>query len=618
MDRTFTQIPTLGGTKLRLARAGWFAAILLSLVLTSFGAMRWKIHQTEVLPAFRAVGLVHDGHGPGGFHVHALDTGPAARAGVTPGVLTAVDGAAVATDATPARVATMLRGRPKTAVTLTVRAPDGHAARHTLAREAPPKTTRMTRERAEALRGAIALVYVIGLLSAAVLLFARRPGDPAALTVSLSLIFVSVGNALAWQGGRDIPELMPLLRSCVWAGMVLGFWFFCIFPDGRIAPAWTRAWMAAVPVFAAVIEFVAAPRWPPVFFGLIGAGMVLGVVAQVQRYRRVASATQQQQTKWVVVGVAAAVVLFVAGGLVVPLVPASVGGRWSAWQDVTGEMLTTWGLLPIPAGLAISLLRYRLWDADAVLSRSAAYALLTVALAAAWAGMSQAAQGMLGGMLGAETGATAAALAAALTVALFNPAHDRVRNWADRRFMHDLVEFRERLPTVVGDLRETEDLDRLLDVVLARACRALRCGRAAVFVGDDGQPLALAAARGVPSDSTAGDWPEPKDGDGPVVQDWGDAVFPVRVRLAAERGGTPVRVGWLALGPRPDGSAYGRDELEALATIAGPVARAVWIVRARAEHDAELERRLRAAEDELRRTRAEMAALRTGAVSPIP
>ena len=105
-------------------------------------------------------------------------------------------------------------------------------------------------------------------------------------------------------------------------------------------------------------------------------------------------------------------------------------------------MFTTWGLLPIPAGLAVSLLRYRLWDADAVLSRSAAYALLTVALAATWAGMSQVAQGMLGGMLGADSGATAAGLAAALTVALFNPAHDRVRGWADRRFMHDLVELR--------------------------------------------------------------------------------------------------------------------------------------------------------------------------------
>ncbi|HEX9936641.1 MAG TPA: hypothetical protein VGB15_05945 [Longimicrobium sp.] len=614
MDRTFTQIPTLTGKRLRLARAAWIAAVALSLALTSFGGWRWKIHQNEVMPAFRAVGLALDGHGPRGLRIEATDGGPAARAGVSRGVMVAVDGAAVPRSATPRQAAALLRGTARTEVTLAVRAPNGATTRHRVVRQPPAAAGTRTAERSEALRGAIALVYVIGLVSVAVLLFARRPGDPAALTVSLALVFVSVGNALAWQGGRDVPELMPVLRTCVWAGMVLGFWFFCIFPDGRIAPAWTRAWMAAVPAYAAVIEFVAAPRWPPVFFGLIGAGMVLGVAAQVQRYRRVASATQRQQTKWVVVGVAAAVVLFVAGGLVVPLIPAGGGGAWAAWKDVVGEMLTTWGLLPIPAGLAVSLLRYRLWDADAVLSRSAAYALLTVALAATWAGMSQVAQGMLGGMLGADSGATAAGLAAALTVALFNPAHDRVRGWADRRFMQDLVELRERFPTVVGDLRETEDLDRLLDVVLARVCKALRCERAAVFVGDDGGTLALSASRGVPADTAVADWAEPADGDVPVTQDWSDPVLPVRVRLAAERGGTPVRVGWLALGPRPDGSAYGRDELEALAMVAGPVARAVWIVRARAEQNAELERRLQAAEDELRRTRAELAELRTGAI----
>jgi hypothetical protein len=226
--------------------------------------------------------------------------------------------------------------------------------------------------------------------------------------------------------------------------------------------------------------------------------------------------------------------------------------------------------------------------------------------------MSQVAQGMLGGMLGADSGAAAAGVAAALTVALFNPAHDRVRHWADRRFLRDLVELRERLPTVMGDLRETEDLDLLLGVVLERVCRALRCARAAVFVWDDDGALTLAAARGLSTETAAADWPEVAEGDESVVQDWRDHLFPVRVRLAAERGGTPVHVGWLALGPRPDGSAYGRDELEALASISGPVARAVWIVRARAEREAELEGRLQTAEDELRRTRAELSALRSG------
>jgi hypothetical protein len=615
MDRTYIQIPTLAGRGLRLARAAWLLGALLSLALSAFGAYRWGVAQTQVAPAFRALGLaVRDSRGTGGYRTLAPVGGAAARAGVRRSVLVAVDGAPVPPGATPRQIAARLRGRPGTDVTLTLRDAGGGMARYRLTREAPVRSGGITERQRAALLGFVALVYVVGLLSVAVLLFVRCPGDPSALIMSMSLALISLGNSLAWQSVRDFPAMEPLLRTMVYLGIVLGLCFFCVFPDGRIAPPWTRWWMAAIPAYAAVVEFIAGPRSAPAFYALIAGGMLLGVVAQVQRYRRLSAPAQRQQTKWVVFGIASALVLYGAGGLLVPLVPSAGAGAWAAWREVVQEVLTTWGLLPIPAGLAVSLLRYRLWDADAVLSRSASYALLTVALAAAWAGMSQVAQGMLGGMLGADSGAAAAGVAAALTVALFNPAHDRVRRWADRRFLRDLVDLRERLPTVMGDLRETEDLDLLLGVVLVRVCNALRCARAGVFVWDDGGALSLAAARGLPADVAAADWPEVGVGEGAVVQDWHDHLFPVRVRLAAERGGTPVRVGWLALGPRPDGSAYGRDELEALASISGPVARAVWIVRARAEREAELEARLQAAEDELRRTRNELSALRTGVV----
>jgi hypothetical protein len=66
--------------------------------------------------------------------------------------------------------------------------------------------------------------------------------------------------------------------------------------------------------------------------------------------------------------------------------------------------------------------------------------------------------------------------------------------------------------------------------------------------------------------------------------DKGDTAFPVRVPLEAEGHG---RIGWLLLGPRPDGSLYGKDEREVLAEIADPVARAIRVVALRAAHEAE-------------------------------
>ncbi|MGH8575264.1 MAG: hypothetical protein ACREX8_22240, partial [Gammaproteobacteria bacterium] len=63
-------------------------------------------------------------------------------------------------------------------------------------------------------------------------------------------------------------------------------------------------------------------------------------------------------------------------------------------------------------------------------------------------------------------------------------------------------------------------------------------------------------------------------------------LFPLRIRLDADRRRGRGTVGWILLGPRPDGSFYGKDEQEALAEIAGPVARAVQIVRTRERHEA--------------------------------
>jgi hypothetical protein len=66
---------------------------------------------------------------------------------------------------------------------------------------------------------------------------------------------------------------------------------------------------------------------------------------------------------------------------------------------------------------------------------------------------------------------------------------------------------------------------------------------------------------------------------------------PLRVRHGS---GAPL--GWILLGPRPDGSFYGKDEQEALAEIADPVARAVQIVKVREERQKQQDSRLSALE----------------------
>ena len=91
-----------------------------------------------------------------------------------------------------------------------------------------------------------------------------------------------------------------------------------------------------------------------------------------------------------------------------------------------------------------------------------------------------------------------------------------------------------------------------------------------------------------------------------------DTLFPLRIPLDAEGHG---RVGWLLLGPRPDGSFFGGDEREALEETADPIARALAIAEARERLDAERATQGNAIQRELARLGERLAAIE-GLVAP--
>jgi len=136
-------------------------------------------------------------------------------------------------------------------------------------------------------------------------------------------------------------------------------------------------------------------------------------------------------------------------------------------------------------------------------------------------------------------------------------------------------------------------LDGLIEGV--RTCRA------ALVVGD-----ALVDAREIPPrevDEWRRDWdPSARDG---IDCDPSDPLLPYRVPLEAEGHG---RVGWLLLGPRPDGSLFGKAERDAIGDIAEPVARAVQVALIREERETayrrdiqSMKRRMQVVEERLAR-----------------
>ena len=362
-------------------------------------------------------------------------------------------------------------------------------------------------------------------------------------------------------------------------------WQSLLFPTGRFATRWhvaAFAWQVGVTVVDVVFMMSYSP-----WINLLDLSTSVPILAAVvHQLRRTPAGIERQQFKFVLFGIAANCLFTMASYCILPLEFLPLAEATLGWLNLAKRLFFGLSLISIPAGLLVSLLRYRLYDAEAAISRSVAYGALTVALVAVFAG-SQKVIEMLGeGWFGGQFGAMASALAAAVAAGTIAPLHGRVTRWAERRFQSDLTHLRTGLPLLVGDLRETASPAALADAALIRVERGVRASYGAVVA--DG---AVVAARDIGADAVAAWLATRGDGAGEgggLQTDGSDPVFPVRVPLTADGVG---RSGLLLLGPRPDGSFYGKDEREALAAIADPVARALAIAFDRERREAERRQR---------------------------
>lgn len=186
----------------------------------------------------------------------------------------------------------------------------------------------------------------------------------------------------------------------------------------------------------------------PAFVELLGtvglaAGALGSVVAVVVRFRR-STGIERQQLRWFlasVVGALAAILLIPFGAL-----------GWAV------------GPALVPTGIAIAILRYRLYDLDRVVSRTITYGLVSLVLAGVYAGIVVGVQALAGPENAPDIVVAGATLAAA---ALFRPVRTRVQRVVDRRFNRSRYDadavvgrFAERLrdelelPAVAADLRD--------------------------------------------------------------------------------------------------------------------------------------------------------------------
>jgi hypothetical protein len=344
-----------------------------------------------------------------------------------------------------------------------------------------------------------------------------------------------------------------------------------LFPHGSLS--WPRVGLIAA---LGILFFLHGQLYQAYFVGF----MVVAVAMLVQCMRGTESNDLKQQIRWALLGFSGYALLRAI----------SIGCdlfKWSSGsfgQQMLLEMLAGVALaiaiLVLVFGLLVALLRYRLYDADVVISRSANFALITLVVAAVFAALADALKQVVYNYYGNTNSEGPVVMAAAIATVLINPIQERIQRWSEHRFQRNLVMLRDELPERVRDMRETASLDEMLGEILARVERGVRSVRSAAVIHG-----AVAQTRGVDIEVVRG-WRSTRQGSDykQDICEPEDRLFPIRLPLIPSSGDDQP-IGFILVGPRPDGSIPSRDEQKALADVSEPIGRAVRTVMKREERE---------------------------------
>jgi signal transduction histidine kinase len=348
------------------------------------------------------------------------------------------------------------------------------------------------------------LLFALVYCAIAAFLFWRKSDDRMALIACFALVvmgvaFPSIPNALAavrpaWWLPVTLLEALGLPSLTV---------FLFLFPTGRFVPLWTR-WVAVG--FAAlymlstffpgsVFSFAHWPRLLTLPLPLVWLGSL--VFAQVYRFRRVSTAVERQQTKWVVFSV----VIALLGFLLLAFLPLAFlpllfpGQSLTLLPSVFVITSVYLLLLLIPISVAFAILRYRLWDIDIIISRTLVYGALTVCVICLYALV----VGMLGVLFQAQGNVVISLFATGLIALLFSPLRDRLQQ-AVNRLMYGERDDPYRVISRLGQrLEATLAPEAVLPTIVETVAQTLKLPYAVITLKQESE-FTIAASYGVPTD----------------------------------------------------------------------------------------------------------------------
>lgn len=321
-----------------------------------------------------------------------------------------------------------------------------------------------------------ALIFAMLIATGVAYASSGRVLTDAAPFLILLTVFIVVGWLLSWKRPRNpigwllllIPGLFTLGTPATFLGQALldqepeiAAWLFWYgydredtwswlppigllltqiplrFPDGTLpTPRWrwfSRYTIATLVAASAVLSTASSEVYPGVpnpihnpalvsdpvaiaiCFGALAIAFVGSLASLCARYRR-AGAVQRAQLRWMLWAVGLVVVTLICSWV--------VPDQWSAVNSI---VLLSYGLIPV--AIAIAVLRYRLYEIDRIISRTAAYALVTAVVVATYTIIVTSVAWLLPG---ATT--LGVALATLVAAAVFLPVLRVARRVLDRRF----------------------------------------------------------------------------------------------------------------------------------------------------------------------------------------
>lgn len=336
---------------------------------------------------------------------------------------------------------------------------------------------------------AIIIIAMLVYVGMGVLLFLRRSDDRMALFAALML--VTFGGAAFTGSMQALPDFHPALWLPVYAADALGqiafLVFFYVFPDGRFVPRWTvlpagvwsLAWIAGL-FRGSMLDQIAQPIVNGPIFAVVIASVI---IAQVYRYRRVSAPRQREQTKWVVYGFSLALsgflVFLLFGNFIVP-----TAAHDNPILQLFADGFVYCLFLVIPIAIAIAILRSRLYDIDALISRTLVYGSLTALLAAIYFGSVVGMQHLAGAQAGNNP--LIIVVSTLLIAALFQPLRRRIQATIDRRFYRRKYDAAKTLAAFAATLRAQTDLAELTEHVVATVEETMRPAHVSLWIAPQG------------------------------------------------------------------------------------------------------------------------------------